>query len=139
MGGAGALGLTTRSQLAIYNLRQPDDSINEGSGPPVLKVLGLREAIQLVDQIRDFPFRDAGRHHSPVLNRKIDPRTIDPQSFSKLQDEVPQSLFGGMFVLKRIIRDSRFQEWVLKPGVKIGSQTIKRGAAISSRVGDLSR
>ena len=42
-----------------------------------------------------------------------------------------------MFVLKRIIGDSRFQAWVLKPGVKIGSQTIKRGAAISSRVGDL--
>ena len=134
LGGANGPESLNRSRLAIHNLRQPDVSMNQRTGPPVVKVLGLREAIQLIDQVKDFPFTEVAVYHTYVLGRRVAPRKIDGVSVEVLQDEVLQAWFGRIYVLKRLLTDPLFLDWVFKPGVQIGDQVIKKGVSIEQRM-----
>ena len=134
LGGANGPENLNRSRLAIHNLRQPDASVNQRTGPPVVKVLGLREAIQLIDQVKDFPFTEIAVYHTYVLGRRVQPRKMDAVSVEVLQDEVLQAWFGRIYVLKRILTDPLFLDWIFKPGAQIGDQVIKKGISIEQRM-----
>ena len=60
MGGLKGANQSPGNQIAIHNLHSDPD--NSGSSPPIIKTLGLREAILNSDQIQDTPYFDASTY-----------------------------------------------------------------------------
>ena len=128
--GSQELNRNVGSQIAIHNLRSdPDDSVPD---PPVIKILGLKEAILNIDQIQETPYREAATYHLAVMWRKLEPRPMDGHSYEILQDDVLQSWFERLFIVRRVTLDPGFKEWTLSG--EIWGEPIKRGPQLTQRV-----
>ena len=130
MGGRRESIRTFSSQRAIHNLLSDPD--NTDSSPPIIKTLGLREAILNINRMKDTPLSDASTYHLGVVWGKIRPRPLDIHSYEVFQDDVLQSWFERVFVIRRILLDPTFIDWV-NTGEILG-ESIKRGSLLEERI-----
>ena len=136
MGGGETPQVVMENQKALHNLRNPSDA--EPEGTPVVQQLGLRRAIQLVDQVTQVSeIKWVVYLHQEVLEGRIKARPLDPNSWHLLKDEHIQSWFDRLSVLDKALEDPAFTSWVDGSQTRIGKFFIKRLPGIAQRVAEV--
>ena len=115
-------------RLLLFNLREGDSS-------RFVPTMGLGKAVSLLDTIK--PVTDLvwlGSFHKAIGQRRIPPRPLDHQSWVMLRDEVIQTWFDRLLILKRVLTDPSFTRW--KDGVQTscGPYVVARLENVEERV-----
>ena len=136
MGGGETPQLVMENQKALHNLRNPSEGGPEGT--PIVQKLGLRRAIQLVDQVTQVSeVKWVVYLHREILEGRIKGRPLDPHSWHLFKDEHIQSWFDRLSVLDKAFQDPAFMSWVDGSQTQIGKFFIKRFPDIASRVAEI--
>ena len=128
LGGPDSLENQMYRKLLLFNLREGDSS-------RLVPAMGLGKAVSLLDTIK--PVTDLvwlGSFHKAVGQRRIPPRPLDHQSWVMLRDEVIQTWFDRLLILKRVLTDPSFTRW--KDGVQTscGPYVVARLENVEDRV-----